>query len=305
MNQCAKYAEWISAYVDGMLDEAEQAELLEHLKTCPSCSALFAEYESMSQKLQDMEVEPPVTLAADVMAKIKSQSQQPVLTVKRGGGWRRFIAAAAVFAVLAFVGYQTLWVNVPGGTHEMFATSADVPAPAEPAAAGLESTEAENQMDDMTDADAGRSVTAPEELFEEAYPFDDTGMFGIDGALCVSMTLFERYLNDAYLGDWEILRASLQGAGYAYSMRDGFFFVQDPYSPGSYLYGMLINTLSYPGDTIVTMIGYHLQTEVDSHRVEVRVTGDGAVYYYAVTERNVGGTSAADWEQLRTFLMQG
>jgi len=310
MELCEKYTEWISAYVDGMLDESEQAALLEHFETCPSCRALYEEYLLLTKELRDMEVEPPTTLTADVMAKIHAT---PKLTLRRGGNMRRFVAIAAVFAVVAFVGFQALsGVSPDGMPTEIRAGGEPAPAAAAPAPAMWQADEAEAADDEyfaFAEAQPERYVRSvvPEDESEEDNQTDSASPMGADAdrEIYLAMTLFERYLNRRFLGDWEELRGALEEAGYAFEMRGGFFFVEDPHSEGSYLYGMLISTLSYPGETIVILLGYHLQTETESRRVEMRPTCEGVHYYYAVPERNIGGTLGEDWEQLRAFLLYG
>ena len=106
MRQCAEYLEWISAYVDGELGEAEQIELFVHLEACPSCVAALQNYQTMTIAIADAYIAPPPYLVDDVMAEIAPPPLRAVsYSPRRRSGMRRFVAVAAIFAVVAVVGF--------------------------------------------------------------------------------------------------------------------------------------------------------------------------------------------------------
>jgi len=308
MNPCAKYEEWMSAYVDGMLDDAEQVELMVHLQTCPSCLAVWQDYELMSKTLEYAEVEPPETFAADVMARIQAQ---PVLTVRRGGGARRFMAIAAVFAVVAFVGVYTFWSPPSQESGEFAALSPEAEMSESPDAVQRFAVEAgehtfeptvENWVSDPSEDD----IAEPDDIADAEFgELMDHGMIGATDILPED-TLLDLFVSHESLGDWDELRERLIMGGYRYEVEDGVFTAHDPYRPGSYLYGMLITARSYPGNTLVTLIGYAHRTEGAYSRVELRTGYGGEVrYYYDVRYIGSGGTRGDAWAQLREFIVFG
>ena len=299
MDPCVKYEEWMSASVDGMLDDAEQVELMVHLQTCPSCLAIWQDYELMSKALKYAEVEPPATLVVDVMAKIQAQ---PVLTARRGGGARRFMAIAAVFAVVAFVGLYTFWGPMSAEDGESSAIFHAEPAVPRVEAAIAEAEEAipRQAVESWTDDPSEDDIAELEDY--GSLGFGELMEHGAAADILPESTLFDLFFSRESLGDWDELREQLIGGGYGYEVEDGVFVAHDPYRPGGYLYGMLIDDRSYPGHTIVTRIGYAYRTEGVYRRVELR-TVDGEVrYYYDVRYAGGAGTRVDTLEQIRVFL---
>jgi len=304
MNPCEKYEEWISAYVDGALDDAEQAELLVHLQTCPACLAIWQEYEMMSKALKAMKVQPPVTLAADVMAHIQ---ERPVLTMRRGGMARRFAAIAAVFAVVAFVGVYTFWTPLSAEFGETDASlrveesSNDL----DMAARSREATE--NWNDEPTPKQVPAEVSVNEDVemgeSEEIDPFNNIATEPIFDVL-PEPTLFDVLASYGDLGDWDELRQRLVMGGYHYEVEtDGFFTARDPYRPGSYLYGKLQADQTDLGNTIVTLLGYAYRTEDAYSRVELRSVYGEVRYYYNVLHVGEAGRRVDTWAQLRELIV--
>lgn len=70
MSECIKFEDMISAYVDGELSAAEEAELTAHLEACSSCGDLLAIYRNLQGFVKENSVDPPAELLANVMAGI-------------------------------------------------------------------------------------------------------------------------------------------------------------------------------------------------------------------------------------------
>ena len=71
MRDCERYQEWLSAMLDGELDERQERELQAHLDGCAECRALFAAFTDISGAVAAEAVEDiPEDLHARVMAKI-------------------------------------------------------------------------------------------------------------------------------------------------------------------------------------------------------------------------------------------
>jgi len=312
MNPCEKYEEWMSAYVDGVLSEAEQAEFLAHIETCPSCREVLAEYQMLSEALDDMNVMPPATLTADIMAKIQAKPELTV--VRRGSMVRRIMAIAAALAVVTFVGIQMFGPAAPaefGGAGESW--SAPEMA-ASPMAAPLPAGEEAEVMDEIpAPASPGEVARGPmADTADPAYtseadfePFCQPEM----AILASEFSLFDLFelglifeIGDV-LFDWNELRGKLAFWGYTYEVEDDFFTVPDSSHAGSYLYGRL--TWGEEGSRVVTLLGYAYRTEDDYRRVELRTAYGEASYYYDVIYVGRGGTSTETWVRLRAFLMLG
>jgi len=316
MNPCAKYEEWISAYIDGALNDDEQAECLAHIQSCPSCAAILKDYETMSAALRDMEQDPPETLTADLMENIQTRS---TFTVRHSGMIRRYAALAAALAVVTFIGIYTFAGSpqpaLGGGEPEAVVRAAPAQAPVDngPIATPLPTNEAQEAEfydsghwgQNFCQSAAGEviEIAAPPGVESseprEPRPHPETGS---PDAQILSHTLFDLFLTDEILWDWDELRAQLTEKGYRYEVEDHVFVIEDPYRPGSYLYGMLISDRSYPGNTIIRFIGYAYWTEDVYRRVELWAYDGEVSYYYGVSHRGETGTLTITWERLRTFL---
>jgi len=67
MNDCAKYRDALSAYVDGELRADEAAELENHIANCEECARLLEEYREVAA-LFTAEEDPPADLVQNVMS---------------------------------------------------------------------------------------------------------------------------------------------------------------------------------------------------------------------------------------------
>jgi anti-sigma factor RsiW len=110
MRTCEEVLELLSAALDGELTDQEQAELAAHLAQCPSCSALFAQLQGLHRAMGELgDVPAPAGFADRVMDQVRAEGATaqtgkviPFPTQKRKRTpWRRWVAAAAVVAVVA------------------------------------------------------------------------------------------------------------------------------------------------------------------------------------------------------------
>jgi len=51
MRDCDRYQEWLSAYLDGELDERQETELRAHLDGCAECRDLYAAFTEFSEDI--------------------------------------------------------------------------------------------------------------------------------------------------------------------------------------------------------------------------------------------------------------
>lgn len=96
MSCCKEYAQSISEYLDGALNEKEQQLLLEHIEGCEGCRAYLAELAAMRDALAELpEAELPEGFHASVMEKVKAKKR-----AKRALLWKRYVPAAACAAIV-------------------------------------------------------------------------------------------------------------------------------------------------------------------------------------------------------------
>ena len=97
MNECERFEELLSAYLDGELPEAEEAELRAHLDRCPDCAAMYEAFSAVGEAVRTQDV--PDTLHSRIMetvhaAEKASRTQRAIIRL------RPILAAAACLIVL-------------------------------------------------------------------------------------------------------------------------------------------------------------------------------------------------------------
>ena len=110
MAYCDEYWQLISAGLDGALSPDEEETLSAHLAQCPECKALYEELSVLHAALSDL---PPVEVPADLHGRImKAVAAEQVLPFvplekkKSSVHWQRWLASAAVFAVVLAGAYR-------------------------------------------------------------------------------------------------------------------------------------------------------------------------------------------------------
>jgi len=104
LRPCEEYEDLISAFIDGVLPEADRERLMEHMASCPACQAYFDDQVAIHDAFVRGEAPAPERLASAVMAQVCSTPQRakrkPILL-----RWQSYAALAACCA-LAVLG---LW----------------------------------------------------------------------------------------------------------------------------------------------------------------------------------------------------
>ena len=123
MNECERYETMLSAYLDGELPEAEEAELKAHLANCPECAAMYEAFSAVGEAVRTQDV--PDTLHSRIMETVRaaekaSRTQRAIIRL------RPIFAAAACLIVL--VGTVFALKNTTGFGRKAM-RSADAAAP--------------------------------------------------------------------------------------------------------------------------------------------------------------------------------
>jgi len=107
MNSCAYYQELISTLVDGEISSAEHEALMEHMKSCSACNAMYAVFHDLSDILADEDEPLPKGLHENIMAGVRRSE-----IMKKNRRMRRFglstaltAAACAVLVLFAAAGF--------------------------------------------------------------------------------------------------------------------------------------------------------------------------------------------------------
>jgi len=74
VNNCSEYLELISAYADGELSESDKLLTEEHLSVCENCASILEVYRSITLAVDESCVEPPDSLCAGVMDRVKNDN---------------------------------------------------------------------------------------------------------------------------------------------------------------------------------------------------------------------------------------
>ena len=106
MNSCDYYQELISRLVDGDLSREEHEALVEHMKSCSACNAMYAVFHDLSDILAEEEEALPEGLHENIMAGVRRSE-----IMKKNRRMRRFglstaltAAACAVLVLFAAAG---------------------------------------------------------------------------------------------------------------------------------------------------------------------------------------------------------
>lgn len=102
MNNCEKYRGMISLMLDGELAEPQKTELEAHLAVCGECARLYAAFAFISSSIDEGLSDPPESLRADVMNRIRAQGARQPAAIRRPRVWGRLAALAACLAVVIF-----------------------------------------------------------------------------------------------------------------------------------------------------------------------------------------------------------
>ena len=162
MNSCDYYQELISRLVDGELSRDERAALMEHMKSCSACNAMYAVFHDLSEILSEEEAPLPEGLHENIMAGVRRSEMARRNRRMRTIGLRTALTAAAcmVLVLFAATGFD------PGKRAESVSIRSQeaaeqlLPAPTE-AAQFVESTPVPTQTPVQTPAPVQTPTPAP------------------------------------------------------------------------------------------------------------------------------------------------
>jgi len=283
-------------------------------------------YEAMSAGFAGEEAEPPADFVDNVMTEILSQSAVLVGSGSRRPYLRRTLTAAALLAVVTVIGIYGVWGNLgeaPLQSDRIGELSAPAPMAATPVTHVISpETEAiEGEQRRFGDEGANWGATESADPWEYGYPQffevqnEDGPMIMPSAGDIVVLEVDTRFL-EMYISllglypydaqwSWEAMSTMLGRFGYDYVYDEERFSVEDPYNPGSYLYGSLVLDPDLPGGLRVSVFGYRFRQGDIERRIEVRAMDDGVFYYYAVPYRYGGGRRTVSFGSLREFILFG
>lgn len=119
MNQCEKYEERCSAYLDGELTAAEQTELEAHLAACPDCEAYLEALRQAQTMLMHGRAEMPHGMHEDIMNLVMAEAQKTVVQSEKP---RRHPPAFTMLAAAAAV----VLLVMTGAVGELVSTGRDM-----------------------------------------------------------------------------------------------------------------------------------------------------------------------------------
>lgn len=102
----------LDAYLDGELDEATNAQVAQHLDTCPACANLLAERYGLQTAIRQLPRHPaPASLRRSIHRELDNADRAFAAKRPRGVAWWQAGALAGAAASLAFV--LGLWTAAP------------------------------------------------------------------------------------------------------------------------------------------------------------------------------------------------
>lgn len=238
MRPCEEYEDLISAFIDGVLPEADRERLMEHMASCPACQAYFDDQVAIHDAFVRGEAPAPERLASAVMAQVCSTPQRakrkPILL-----RWQSYAALAACCALVVlglwrFRNWQEerKWEMLIENFHQdTFVTTADEPepalrcapepaavsepdeAPAAPEAYALPAPAAGAQKDGAETAQE-EPVEEPASLFEtlpECFLFSSGAGAWRTELSIASDGSFKGEFTDANMGSGELLYCNFSG----------------------------------------------------------------------------------------------
>lgn len=109
---CRQAEKLISRLVDGRLEAGTATRLEEHLKVCPSCARLLADYRQLQSLMADLrlsEAEPLPFFEQRLRARLRTESKPSLWAVVE----RWYAAAVPVFLVVAMILVGVLFLAQP------------------------------------------------------------------------------------------------------------------------------------------------------------------------------------------------
>lgn len=161
MTDCAKFAELISAMLDGELTAEEESLVKEHIENCTECAQMYEMFALVSGELESDLAGPPADLKDKVMSGIKPAKKKKGIIVSL----RPYMTAAACLVLV---------IGIFAAGRGGFGMRADNAASTAPRAAAPETAMA----DTAGDCAAPMAPMAPEVPAEPEAPAADAGANG-------------------------------------------------------------------------------------------------------------------------------
>lgn len=123
---CDQIHKELHGYLDGELDAVGAANFEQHLATCPDCKRVLAAEESLRNSLRQAALyeRAPNSLRENLLGKPQKQVAAKPSSRVSGFSWR-WLAAAAVFLLIAWAGWQWQRSNVPTSQQLVASTLVD------------------------------------------------------------------------------------------------------------------------------------------------------------------------------------
>ena len=164
---CLETLEYISRHFDGDLSQSEENELKKHIESCESCRREFEDIQQIFAELKnEKQAELPSNFHEELMEKLENQKVVPLKTAKKNKiNYRKYMAAAASFIVLAIVGVSgtkgLIKNNTSSASDIARAESADIAAYSEDS--GILTAEAGSAesiiIDDSTEKSSAKEIS--------------------------------------------------------------------------------------------------------------------------------------------------
>lgn len=174
MRTCMEYEDWISAWIDGVLEEVARLELTEHMASCPRCQAYFDDQIALHDALEHMDAAAPPGFTAAVMERVRAEAAPERRAPIPFPHWRRWAALAACCALAAIGAWTLDGAGLSQGKAAR--TAADQPALASTFAADTiqERAPSEELVDAAQDAKAAADSGAEPAPEADEFPPPDS-----------------------------------------------------------------------------------------------------------------------------------
>ena len=156
MNNCQDYFVYMNQYLDGELSQQETDELMQHMEICESCRRRFEVLHRFTEETRKLDAEPPETLHAAIMARIRREraAKRRRIFVRLGG----LVACLALLVVLADV--ASPWMSRTGNASDTSGATTDGAAAPEAALFGADGASGASRSVDVYAQSAPESDNA-------------------------------------------------------------------------------------------------------------------------------------------------
>ena len=274
---CQKAQQNIELFVDGMLTENQQKQLMSHVQACARCQKALADARLLKQALSALgELEPPVGLTQSALKKVRRRSFYPYLSAAAG------LAAAAVVLV-AVLGTGSGGLGAPQPAPEMMDAvmfSADIE---EDAAVQMAPAEGESYGLAIDDAEGGIETKATELPGERSRDFAGQAELTFETEQAFAAGFGQGYYRPAVLPEGAQIESIVDdglSAVFHYRLESGGVFVFE------WLYGADKQTRSELDENMLTDSGSYYFTQ---HEQLFRI-------YLSEGIDDIDSYAAAEWQ---------